>query len=183
MREGLVGIIKHVSKKELKHRFSVGEVAVYPGHGVGRIESIEEREFLGTKKAYYIMRILDTDMTIMVPVDGAENAGLRCVVGMDEVKKVYEILKEKNVVHDNSPWNRRYKEYMEKLKSGSLLDVALVLRELYTLRYWKELSFGEKKMFEMAKNLLKKELSFALNKGEDVIEAEIESIFKKASKD
>ncbi|MCX7858265.1 MAG: CarD family transcriptional regulator [Deltaproteobacteria bacterium] len=162
-----------------KRKFSVGEVAVYPGHGVGRIESIEEREFSGTKKSFYIMRILDTDMTIMVPVDGAENAGLRCIISMDEVKRVYEILKDKNFVHDNSPWNRRYKEYMEKIKSGSIFDVAAVLRELYNLKLWKELSFGEKKMFEMAKNLLKKELSFALKKEEDVIEAEIENIFKK----
>ncbi|MCS7281480.1 MAG: CarD family transcriptional regulator [Desulfobacterota bacterium] len=162
-----------------KKKFSVGEVAVYPGHGVGRIESIEEREFSGTRKAFYIMRILDTDMTIMVPVDGAENSGLRCIIGEEEVKKVYEILKEKDVIPDTSPWNRRYKEYMEKIKSGSIFEVASVLRELYGLKLLKELSFGEKKMFEMAKNLLKKELSFALNKEEDVIEAEIESIFKK----
>jgi CarD family transcriptional regulator len=174
---------KSVNKKEgqnEKRRFSVGEVAVYPGHGVGRIESIEEKEFSGTKRAFYIMRILDTDMTIMVPVDGAENAGLRCVIGVEEVKKVYEILKDKNFVYDNSPWNRRYKEYMEKIKSGSIFEVASVLRELYNLKLWKELSFGEKKMFEIAKNLLKKELSFALKKGEDVIEAEIESIFRKS---
>ena len=89
--------------------FEVGEVAVYPGHGVGRIESIEEREFSGTKQAFYVMRILDTDMTIMVPVDGSKNSGLRSVINSSEVKRVYEILKEKNVVHDNAPWNRRYK--------------------------------------------------------------------------
>lgn len=163
--------------------FEVGEVAVYPGHGVGRIESIEEREFSGTKQAFYVMRILDTDMTIMVPVDGSKNAGLRSVINSNEVKKVYEILKEKNVVHDNAPWNRRYKEYMEKIKSGSIFEVAMVLRELYSLKVWKELSFGEKKMFEIARNLIKKELSIALTKDENEVEEEIEEIFAKNYKE
>ncbi len=74
--------------------FKVGEVAVYPGHGVGRIASIEEKEFSGTKQSFYIMRILDTDMTIMIPVDGAQNTGLRCVIDSREVTRVFEILKE-----------------------------------------------------------------------------------------
>lgn len=163
--------------------FEVGEVAVYPGHGVGKIESIEEKEFSGTKQAFYVMRILDTDMTIMVPVDGTKNAGLRCVIGSGEVKRVYDILKEKNVIHDNAPWNRRYKEYMERIKSGSIFEVAMVLRELYSLKVWKELSFGEKKMFEIARNLIKKELSIALTKNETEVEEEIEEIFVKNYKE
>jgi CarD family transcriptional regulator len=163
--------------------YEVGEVAVYPGHGVGRIESIEEKEFSGMKQAFYIMRILDTDMTIMIPVDNAKSAGLRCVIESDQVMRVYDILKDKNVVHDNAPWNRRYKEYMERIKSGSIFEVAVVLRELYSLRVWKELSFGEKKMFEIARNLIKKELSIALAKEEVQIEEEIEQIFLKNYKD
>jgi CarD family transcriptional regulator len=157
--------------------FKVGEVAVYPGHGVGKIASIEEKEFSGMKQSFYIMRILDTDMTIMIPVDHAGNTGLRCVIDSCEVTLVFEILKDKNVVHDNAPWNRRYKEYMERIKSGSIFEVAMVLKELYSLRVWKELSFGEKKMFEIARNLIKKELSIALNKEEVAIEEEIEGIF------
>ncbi len=157
--------------------FDVGEVAVYPGHGVGRIESIEEKEFSGTKQSFYIIRILDTDMTIMIPIDGAKNAGLRTVIDSAEVCRVYDILKDKNIVHDNSPWNRRYKEYMERIKSGSIYEVATVLKELYNLRYWKELSFGEKKMFEMARNLITKELSMSLGTEEITIEQEIEEIF------
>ncbi len=157
--------------------FKVGEVAVYPGHGVGKIESIEDKEFSGTRQSFYVMRILDTDMTIMIPVDGERNAGLRCIIGDGEVTRVYDILKERNLVHDNAPWNRRYKEYMERIKSGSIFEVATVLRELYSLKVGKELSFGEKKMFEIARNLIKKELSIALSKEEDVIEQEIESIY------
>ncbi len=157
--------------------FDVGEVAVYPGHGVGRIESIEEKEFSGTKQSFYIIRILDTDMTIMIPIDGAKNAGLRCVIDSCDVTKVYDILRDKNIVHDNSPWNRRYKEYMERIKSGSIYEVATVLKELYNLRYWKELSFGEKKMFEMARNLITKELSMSLGAEELTVEQEIEEIF------
>jgi len=157
--------------------FQIGEVAVYPGHGVGKIESIEEKEFSGTKQSFYIIRILDTDMTIMIPIDGAKNAGLRCVIESCDVTKVYNILKDKNVTHDNSPWNRRYKEYMERIKSGSIYEVATVLKELYNLRYWKELSFGEKKMFEIARGLITKELSISLEKEEMKIEREIEKIF------
>jgi CarD family transcriptional regulator len=163
--------------------YKVGEVAVYPGHGVGRIESIEEKEFSGMKQVFYIMRILDTDMTIMIPIDGIKNAGLRGVIDSCEVMRVYEILKDKKVIHDNAPWNRRYKEYMEKIKSGSIFEVAMVLRELYSLRVWKELSFGEKKMFEIARTLIKKELSIALDKEEIEVEGEIESIFLKNYKD
>lgn len=159
--------------------FEIGEVAVYPGHGVGKIESIEEREFSGTRQSFYVMRILDTDMTIMVPVDGTKNAGLRYVIDPFEAARVFEILREKSQSHDNVPWNRRYKDYMEKIKSGSIFEVAMVLRELYSLRSWKGLSFGEKKMFEMARNLIKKELSIALDKGEEEIEEDIEAIFLK----
>lgn len=162
--------------------FKVGEVAVYPGHGVGRIESIEEKEFCGQKQAFYVLRILDTDMTIMVPVNGVKNAGLRCIIDSKDVQKVYEILKEEPVIHDGVPWNRRYKEYMERIKSGSLFEVAVVLRELYYLKCSKDLSFGEKKMFEMAKNLIKKELSFALKTDEEEIEKEIDRIFSKPKK-
>jgi len=157
--------------------FHVGEIAVYPGHGVGKIESIEEKAFSGTKQSFYIIRILDTDMTIMIPVDGADNAGLRAVIASGQVKKVYEILKDKSMVHDNSPWNRRYKDYMERIKSGSIFEVATVLKELYGLKHWKELSFGEKKMFETARNLIKKELSIALATNEEKIEKELEKIF------
>jgi CarD family transcriptional regulator len=163
--------------------FQVGEVAVYPGHGVGKIESIEEKEFSGMRQSFYIIRIMDTDMTIMIPVDGANTAGLRGVIDSHEVTKVLDILKDKNVVHDNAPWNRRYKEYMERIKSGSIFEVAMVLKELYSLRAWKELSFGEKKMFEIARNLIKKELSIALKKEEEEIEEEIERIFLKNYKE
>ena len=135
------------------------------------------------KQSFYVMRILDTDMTIMVPVDGTNSAGLRCIIDSCEVTKVYEILKDRNIAHDNAPWNRRYKEYMEKIKSGSIFEVAMVLRELYSLRVWKELSFGEKKMFEIARNLIKKELSIASKKEEEEIEEEIENIFLKNYKD
>jgi len=175
------GVIKE--KSTGGKMFEIGEVAVYPGHGVAKIESIEDKEFSGMKQSFYIMRILDTDMTIMVPVDGTNSAGLRCVIDSCEVKRVYEILKDRNVAHDNAPWNRRYKEYMEKIKSGSIFEVAMVLRELYSLRVWKELSFGEKKMFEIARNLIKKELSIALEKEEEKIEEEIEGIFLKNYKD
>lgn len=160
----------------------IGEVAVYPGHGVGKIESIEEKVISGTKQSFYIMRILDSDMTIMIPVESAQHAGLRYVIDSEQVLKVYEILKDTSFIHDTSPWNRRYKEYMERIKSGSIFEIAMVLRELYSLRMWKELSFGERKMFETARNLIKKELSIALSKDEEEIVTDIESIFSSSPK-
>jgi CarD family transcriptional regulator len=112
------------------------------------------------------MRILDTDMTIMVPVDGTKNAGLRYVIDPFEAAKVFEILREKArpmIIYPGTGVQRLYGED----KSGSIFEVAMVLRELYSLRSWKGLSLGEKKMFEMARNLIKKELSIALDKGEE----------------
>jgi CarD family transcriptional regulator len=159
----------------------VGEVAVYPGHGVGKIERIEEKEISGTKKSFYIMRILDSDMTIMIPTDGTANAGLRYVISSREVVKVYEILKDKNTNHDTSLEQAIQRLHGED-KSGSIFEIATVLRELYTLRTWKELSFGERKMFETARNLIKKELSIALRKNEDDIVTDIEKIFSNNSR-
>ena len=161
----------------MTNTFKVGEKVVYPAHGVGVIESIQAKTISGSARKFYMLRILDSDMTIMIPTDGAQNAGLRYVIASRDVVKVYDILKDKNTNHDTSPWNRRYKDYMERIKSGSIFEIATVLRELYTLRTWKELSFGERKMFETARNLIKKELSIALSKDEDEIVTDIERIF------
>lgn len=157
--------------------FEVGDLTVYPAHGVGRIESIETREISGDKQDYYIMKILDNNMIIMIPVDNVSSVGLRDIIDAGEVPKVYDIMKKRDIPADNQTWNRRYREYMEKIKTGSLYEVAEVLRDLYLLKVEKELSFGERKMLDTAKSLLLRELSIAKKTDERDIMSDIKTIF------
>ncbi len=158
--------------------FKTGDKAVYPAHGVGEVEGIEAREILGHKQKVYVLRILDNGMKIMIPTDKVESVGLREVIPKSKVKDVYKILKKKNGNASRSQtWNRRYREYMEKIKTGSIFDIAEVLRDLYLLKFDKDLSFGERKMLDTARNLLIKEISVARNVKERVIERELEKIF------
>lgn len=156
--------------------FQIGALAVYPAHGVGIIESIQDREVAGLQQRFYIMRLLDTEMIIMIPTQNALNIGLRTVIDPDSVIEVLEILKERPTRLNHQTWNRRYRDYMEKIKTGSLFRVAEVLRDLTLLKLEKELSFGERKMLDTAKNLLVKELSLVNNKEEDEIEAQLQEL-------
>jgi CarD family transcriptional regulator len=156
--------------------FQIGALAVYPAHGVGVIESIQEREVAGLLQRFYIMRLLDTDMIIMIPTNNAMNIGLRTVIDPNSVTEVFDILKERPTRLNNQTWNRRYRDYMDKIKTGSLFRVAEVLRDLTLLKLEKELSFGERKMLDTAKNLLVKELSLVNNKEEDEIEALLQEL-------
>jgi len=157
--------------------FKVGEKVVYPAHGVGVIERVEARVVSGTQKTFYMLRILDSDMTIMIPTENVEQVGLRRVIGKDMVSKVYKILRERKVEVDQQTWNRRYREYTEKIKTGSVLEIAKVLRDLFVLKGDKELSFGERKMLDTARNLLVKELSIARSHPEEKIMDELKEIF------
>lgn len=163
----------------INQAFKSGDLAVYPAHGVGKIMGVESREVSGVNKHFYVLKVLDTDATIMVPVDNAESVGLRKVVKKKIVPKIYAILKDRSEPLDNQTWNRRYREYTDKIKSGCVMEVAKVLRDLYLLKSDKELSFGERKMLDTAKNLLVKELSIAKNAKEDKIEAELYRIISK----
>lgn len=157
--------------------FKVGEKVVYPAHGVGVIESIQTRTVSGTQKTFYMLRILDSDMTIMIPTEHVAESGIRRIIGKDMVTKVYKILRDKKVEIDQQTWNRRYREYTEKIKTGSVLEIAKVLRDLFVLKGDKELSFGERKMLDTARNLLVKELSIARSHSEEKIMEELREIF------
>ncbi len=157
--------------------FKVGDLAVYPAQGVGRIEAIETREISGQKQDFYIMKILENNMIIMIPVNNVESVGLRDIIDDEEVAKVYEIMKKRDIPPDNQTWNRRYREYMDKIKTGSVYEVAEVLRDLYLLKVDKDLSFGERKMFDTAQSLLLKELSIAKKTDESTIMSDMKSIF------
>ena len=107
--------------------FQIGAMAVYPAHGVGVIESIQEREVAGFLQSFYIMRLLDTDMIIMIPTKNANNIGLRTVIDRQAVNEIFEILRERPTCLNQQTWNRRYRDYMDKIKTGSLFRVAEVL--------------------------------------------------------
>ena len=165
-----------VGKEKLP--FKVGDMAVYPAHGVGEVKSIETREILGSKQAFYVLQILDSGMKIMVPTSNVSAVGLREIISESEVDDVYTILKERDVKIDNQTWNRRYREYMDKIKTGSVYEIAEVLRDLSLLKFQKELSFGGRKMLDTAKNLLVKELAICEERDEEEIDEEIGEIFK-----
>lgn len=157
--------------------FKVGDLAVYPAHGVGVIERIETQEISGCLQDFYVMRILDNDMIIMIPTKNVNNVGLREIIAQKEVPKLYSILRKRNMVVEAQTWNRRYREYMEKIKTGSVFEVAEVYRDLLMLKVDKELSFGERKMLDTARNLLVKEISLAKKVKEDQVERDLDRIF------
>ena len=158
--------------------FKVGEKVVYPAHGVGEIEAIRAHVISGTEKKFYMLRILETDMKIMIPIDNVDSVGLRKVIDRAMVSKVYKVLRQKKIETDQQTWNRRYREYTEKIKTGSILEIATVLRDLFVLKGDKELSFGERKMLDTARTLLVKEISLAKKVEEEKVEKQIDKIFE-----
>lgn len=157
--------------------FIAGDMAVYPAHGVGVIESIETQTVAGIDHSFYVMKIIENDMKIMIPTRNSANVGLRAIIDETEVEKVLRILRDRDIEISAQTWNRRYRDYMEKIKTGSIFEVAVVLRDLFLLSVDKELSYGERKMMDTAKNLLVKEISLARNMDEDKTADQIEKLF------
>jgi CarD family transcriptional regulator len=157
--------------------FRVGDKAVYPGQGVGEVLGIEHKEIAGQRQSFYVLKILENGMKIMIPINKVGSVGLRDIISEEEVAEVYSILRTKTVAVDSTTWNRRYREYMEKIKTGSVFEIAAVLRDLYLLKYDKDLSFGERKMLDTARSLLVKELAIAKAVSEEVIETDLKKIF------
>jgi CarD family transcriptional regulator len=166
-----------MSEVNEKSRFATGDMAVYPSYGVGQIENIEVQKVGGVDQSFYVLKILENGMTIMVPTATSDRKGLRPIISRTEVKKVEDILKERDVKHSSQTWNRRYRDYMDKIKTGSVFEVAAVLRDLLVLRGDKDLSYGERKMVDTAKNLLVRELSLARDVAEETVEEQIEQLF------
>lgn len=159
--------------------FQIGEKVVYPTHGVGLIEAIEEKEVSGSRQAFYILRILGNGMTVMVPTVNAKRVGLREVIRRTEVPKVMEVLRRRDLeICPN--WNRRFKDNLERIKTGSLYEVALVLRKLVVLQKERNLSFGEKKMLENVRQLLVSEISHAAGMDEGDARSMVDRTIAKA---
>jgi len=161
--------------------FQIGDKVVYPMHGAGVIESIEEKEILGEKRSYYVMRIPLGDMKVMVPIDSVKEIGLREVIDEDGFKRVINILKDhKSPMSAN--WNRRYRANMEKIKSGNIFEVAEVVRNLMLRDREKGLSSGEKKMLDYARQILISELVLAKGTEESSVLTMIEELFGSRTK-
>lgn len=156
--------------------FKVGDKSVHPHHGVGEVTAIEAKEIAGQKKNFYILKIVDSGMKVMVATDAAARLGLRKVISRNEAKKVLDVLREKKIAVTSQPWNRRYREYIEMLNSGSPFEVAKVLRDLSLLKTDKELSFGERGLLDKAKSLLVTELAVARRCKEARVQDEIDQI-------
>ncbi|NLV89380.1 MAG: CarD family transcriptional regulator [Tissierellia bacterium] len=152
--------------------FNIGDKVVYPMHGAGVIEGIEEKEILGEKRKYFIMRMPIGDMKVMVPVDNVEEVGVREIIDKQDLDKVISILKG-NKTDMPQNWNRRYRINMDKIKSGDIFEIAVVVRNLLKLDMEKGLSTGEKKMLSSAKQMLLSEMvlvsEFDMEKIEELI--------------
>jgi CarD family transcriptional regulator len=165
--------------------FKVGEVVVYPIHGVARITDIKTEKIGGSDQLCYI---LETEIetaspkpVIKLPVDKVESNRVRRIVTEDQVPEVIEILEKRGMKADTQTWNRRHREYQEKMRSGSIFKAAEVFRDLSLLKENKDLSHGERRLFDQAKNLLIKELSIAKKTDEKDMERRINEIFSQSA--
>ena len=159
--------------------FNIGDKIVYPMHGAGTIESIEEREMLGNSEDYYIIKMPVGGMKLMVPTSKVENVGIREISDKSEADKVFSVLEKPKdpYVHDAN-WSKRYNLNVEKIKSGDILEVAEVVRELSHRHMERGLSIGEKKMLSTAKNILISEMVLAENVDKDALDMKIEETIK-----
>ena len=147
----------------------VGDKAVYPGHGVGKITSIEDKDILGSKLTFYSMEIIESGTKIMIPKNRMKSVGVRPVVSKQEAKKVINIISETKLKEDKTKqarknWQKRHQSYLDKIKTGSIYEIAKVIRDLNNIREEKELSYGERKMMNKAKNILYSEFSLTMDK-------------------
>jgi len=159
-------------------QFAVGDKVAYPAHGVSEIISIESKTIAGKKLNFYVLKVLENGMKLMVPKKNANRIGMRNIISEQEAEKVFKILSKKEKKNDLITWNRRYREYMEKIKTGSIYNLAIILRELIQLKTNKDLSFGERKILDTAKTLLICELSIAKKISYQEVEYRLNKIFR-----
>lgn len=160
--------------------FSPNQLVVYPAQGVGRVERIERQEIGGVGMELYIVQILGNSVTLMVPVISAKNVGLRALSDASKAQMVIDSLQDRSgfTGYIGQNWNRRYREYSDKLKSGDLADVSNVLKELLLISGEKELSFGERRLMEQAMSLVSIELACVLDRDAEDVKTMIEGFFE-----
>ncbi len=160
----------------MSHKFEIGDFAVCPGHGVGQICDINSNEIGGSTISFYSVKIISNGMVVMVPTNKED--GIRPLINAEELDKVYNFLSNHDVEVDQSTWNRRYRDYMNKIKTGSIYEIADVLRSLFLLKNKKNLSFGEKKMLDQCKNMIVEEMAIVNGGDKQVIDQQINACFE-----
>ena len=153
--------------------FNIGDKIVYPMHGAGTIDAIEEKNILGEKHNYYIIK-MPGEVKVMVPTDKAEEVGVRNIINKEEAAKVMSVLGQ-NETEMSQNWNKRYRDNMDKMKSGDVYEVADVVRNLSFKQKEKGLSTGEKKMLNNAKQILVSELVLAEHASQEEVEKLVEN--------
>ncbi|PID59050.1 CarD family transcriptional regulator [candidate division KSB3 bacterium] len=154
--------------------FTVGDKVVYPSHGVGRIEGVEEKEIAGQKVTCYVLSIIGKDLKIIVPTFNAQKVGLRQIIQEPEVERVFDILSDE--INNMPPkWNKRYNFNLDKIRTGSIYEIAEVFKNLTRLGQKKELSFGERKMLDSTRELIVMEIAHSKKIGT----AQAESLINK----
>ena len=159
--------------------FRVGDKVVYPHHGAAIIKGVEEREVMGEKREYFVLRLSYGDLTLLVPLDNTEEVGIRDVIGRDELEKVFKVLRSKECRMPTN-WSRRFKTHVEKLRSGDIYQVAEVVRNLARRDKEKGLSAGEKRMLAKARQILVSELALAEGTNEDKAELVLDEVLAEA---
>jgi CarD family transcriptional regulator len=162
--------------------YKVGDKVVYPHHGAGKVLKKEKKEVLGDVREYLTIKILHNDMTVMVPTDSADRAGLRRVIGEEAVERVLCVLRD-DVSQMPKNWNRRFKHNRDKMKTGDIFELAEVVRNLAIRDFEKGLSTGEKQMFTRAKKILSSELMYALDKDEDKAEEYLDQLLEESNQE
>ena len=147
------------SNTETIESFDVGEIAVFPGAGVGKIEKIENQEHNGMPYQVYVLKFFSSDNEIDVPVISAVENGLRPVMPPEKIDELLEVLSDRDFEINKQTWNRRYREYTQKLATGDVIEICMVFRDLALIKVRKSLSFGERKMYEQAHGLLVEEMA------------------------
>ncbi len=165
--------MNHTEMLQDRTNFGIGQKAVYPCHGVGTIEKIQECHVGGSQQDFYVIKIHATGAKVMVPTASAKTVGLRTVTPIPDVEKVYTVLQSPSK-KSKATWNRRFRMLNDKLNTGNLTDIAEVLRDLASLSADKDqLSFGERKMLERARAMFVSEVSVALEKEESDIQQDL----------
>ena len=142
--------------------YQVGDRILYPMHGAGIIKKIEKREILGSVKEYYILHVPCGDMNVMIPVDNCDAIGVRPIVTEEEIQAAIEILRQESTQMTGN-WNKRYRENMEKIKTGNIELVAEIVRNLTRIDRENRLSAGEKKMLTNVRKILQSEIMLVCN--------------------
>jgi len=164
----------------MQYAFRVGDKAVYPAQGVAEIIGIESKDIGGAHEIFYVLRVYETDKRILVPVKKAGVCGMRCLMNGGDVDRVFHIIGEEVAVIEQQTWNRRYRKYLEMIKTGSPDDLARVIRDLNVLRRTKPLSFGEKKIIETAVDLLVQEIALVRSEKPEKVMADFKVLLESA---